>query len=54
MPFFIMIVLGRDDIADCLLALPIVIAGLLVMSFVWKDKSDSESGIKIRGKVDKI
>ena len=37
MPFFIMIILGRDDISDCLLSLPIVVFIMVILSQIWKE-----------------
>lgn len=50
MPFFIMIVLSRDDIADCLVCMSILVAALLMLGLIWKDKEN----IKSKGRVDKV
>ncbi len=48
MPFFVMMVLGRNDISDCLLSLPLVVVILLVLGAVWKD--GDKAGIKSKKK----
>ena len=37
MPFFVMMVLDRNDISDCLLSLPIVLVLLLALGWLWRD-----------------
>ena len=55
MPFFVMIVLNRNDISDCLLCLPMGVAGLLVLGRIWKDHKDSgKSGAGGSKRLDKI
>lgn len=50
MPFFVMIVLGRNDISDCLLCMPLAVVILLVLSKYWKD----QVGLKTKTKMDKV
>jgi hypothetical protein len=38
MPFFIMIVLNKNDIDHCLVCIPMVVGIVLAMSLVCKDK----------------
>jgi hypothetical protein len=42
MPFFIMIILKRDDIGDSLLWLPISTIVLMILANYWKDASTNK------------
>lgn len=53
MPTFVIFVLGRDDISDCLLSLPFAVVVLLGLSVVWKD-IEKETHKSSKKKVAKI
>ncbi len=39
MPFIIMIILNRDDISDVLLTIPIIVIIVLIIGFIYREKS---------------